>query len=298
MREGEILEKCKPLIGVVHLPPLPGSPGYRRRPYPLPYGPKYEFDAIIQYAIEEAKKYEQAGFDAVIIENYGDKPYSITPPPETVAAMAVIAREVSKNIGIPLGISLLRNAPHLALAVAHLSGASFIRANSLCEVRVSPEGIIMPAARDLAERAASLGLYDALVSGDILVIADVDVKHSAPLGSWDPSTVVEECHDRLGIPVRAISVTGPRTGVQPSQDYLDNISSVARRLGISVFIGSGVTSEIIPQLWRSADGFIVGTAAKLGGITENVVSLEKAKRIAQMVDRYRKVWPCTQFRGE
>ncbi|MCE4628211.1 MAG: BtpA/SgcQ family protein [Desulfurococcales archaeon] len=298
MRGSELLERCKPIIGVVHLPPLPGSPGYGRRPYPLPYGPKYTFNDIIEYAIEEAKKYESAGFDGVIIENYGDKPYSITPPPESVAAISIIAREVAKNISIALGISLLRNAPHLALAAAHMSGASIIRANSLCEVRVSPEGIMMPAARDLAEKAAYLGLYDSLIKGDIIVIADVDVKHSAPLGSWDPIAVVEECQDRAGIPVRAIAVTGPRTGVQPSQEYLDNISSSARRLGISVFVGSGVTSEIIPQLWRSADGFIVGTAAKLGGKTENVVSLERAKRIAQMVERYRKVWPCAQFRGE
>ena len=292
------LDKCKPLIGVVHLPPLPGSPGYGRRPYPYPYGKTYTFEEIVEYAVDEARKYEEAGFDAVIIENYGDKPYPIHPGPAETAAMSIIARTVRRSTGIPVGVSMLRNAPHTALLVAHLSGASFIRANSLCEIRASPEGLLEPEARRLALEAARLGVYESLLKGEILVLADVDVKHSKPLTPASPRETIAECHERAGIPIPAYIATGPRTGQPPSQEYLEELAAAAHSLGAKILVGSGVTTENIPRLWQTADGFIVGTAAKLGGKTENMVSIERAQRIAQIVERYRKVWPCQHTHRE
>jgi len=298
LRGSALLEKCKPLIGVVHLPPLPGSPGYGRRPYPFPYGKTYTMEDIIEYAVEEARKYESTGFDAVIIENYGDKPYKPIPGPEETAAMSVIARAVRRATSIPIGISMLRNAPHAALIAAHIAGAHLIRANSLCETRVSPEGILAPQARRLAEEAALLGAYQQILRGDIAILADIDVKHSHPLAPQPPEEALLECHTRAGLPIHAYIATGPRTGQPPEQPYLEKLAAQAQKLGTPLLIGSGVDTENIPRLWRTSDGFIVGTAAKLGGRTENMVSIEKAQRIAQIVQRYRKVWPCQQTHRE
>ncbi|NJF24034.1 hypothetical protein E3E33_10660, partial [Thermococcus sp. GR5] len=54
----------KVLIGMVHLKSLPGSYLYEGN-----------FDVVLEHAIREAKKLEQAGFDAIMIENFNDIPF-------------------------------------------------------------------------------------------------------------------------------------------------------------------------------------------------------------------------------
>src|SRR5205085_1073943 len=111
----------KPLIGDIHLAPLPGTPRYR---------PK-DMEAVAAGAIADAKAYEKGGMDGVIVENHGDIPF-LKPEdigPEIIAAMAVIAKAVRDAVSIPCGINLLANAVIGALAVAKASGAKFIRVN-------------------------------------------------------------------------------------------------------------------------------------------------------------------------
>ena len=58
----ELFSVSKPIIGVVHLPPLPGSPLYRGE----------DLENIVDYAVLEARKLAEGGVDGVIVENYGD----------------------------------------------------------------------------------------------------------------------------------------------------------------------------------------------------------------------------------
>ncbi len=291
-----IFDVCKPLIGVVHLPPLPGSPGYNKQKYPSRLGRKWSFEEIIEYAIQEAKKYETAGFDAIIVENYGDKPYSQRVSVGQAIAISIIAKEINRETTIPIGISLLRNSGYEAVYAAKLSNASFLRINNLCEVRVSPEGLLFPAALDVAKALSELNIYDALDQGTLAVLADVNVKHSWPFTPNSPtiSEVTKECIERTGFKLGAIVVTGTRTGVPPSEDAIKEISNLLEGKDVKVIIGSGVTPENLPKYWRISDGFIIGTWVKVGRITENLVSLDSAKRIVALAKRYREVWPCTR----
>ncbi|MCE4624351.1 MAG: BtpA/SgcQ family protein [Desulfurococcales archaeon] len=290
-----LFDKCKPLIGVVHLPPLPGSYGYRRRPFPFPRGPRYSIDEIVEYAVNEAKKYHASGFDAVIVENFGDKPYKQTVGQAEAAAMARVVAEVVKSVPIPVGVNVLRNSPYTALVVAHVSGASFIRVNSLCETRYAVEGIITPSMHQLAEAARELDVYDDILTGKIEVIADINVKHSYPVHAQgtDYNLVVKDCIERSGIPLAGMIITSPSTGVAPDVKYVEDMSNIIRSHHVPVIIGSGVKPENIARYWRLVDGFIVGTSVKLGEMTENVVQMERAQRLAQLVKRYREVWPCS-----
>jgi membrane complex biogenesis BtpA family protein len=291
-----LFNKCKPLIGVVHLPPLPGSPGYKKRSYPPRLGRKWGFEEIVEFAVNEARKYEKAGFDAVIIENYGDKPYPPRASLGEASAVAVVAREASKQVAIPVGVSILRNSGYEAVYAALLSGASFIRVNNLCDVRISPEGILYPAARDVAKALSELELYDEIESGRLSIMADVNVKHSWSITKENVniSELVEECINRTGFRVAAIIVSGPRTGIPPAEDVVRQASEVAEKEDTAVVIGSGITSENLPGFWRIADGFIVGTWVKVGRITENMVSVDSAKRLAELAAHYRNVWPCSK----
>ncbi len=292
-----VFDACKPIIGVVHLPPLPGSPAYKRRLYPGRIGRKWSIDEIYEYAVEEARKYRDAGFDAVIIENYGDMPYSMQASVGEVASMASIAREVARKVDIPVGLNILRNSGYEAVYAAYIAGAGFVRVNSLCEYRIAVEGMLSPNLPALAKALSELNAYDAIESGALNILADINVKHSWPLlEKAGPEDLVVECLSRAGFAVKGVIVTGARTGSVPSKDYVSRIKKALKGRDVLLLVGSGITTENLGEYWRLSDGFIVGTSVKLGGRTENVVSVDRAKKFIDVVKRYREVWPCTKPR--
>ena len=257
----------KPLIGVIHLPPLPGShQGFSG------------IERLVDYALREAEKLERAGFDAVILENYSDNPF----PNERVndvalTAMSVIVREVVKNSNLRVGISLLRNAGLQALAIAYSSSAHFIRVNAYCETRVAPEGILHPIASRLEAIRQQMDRH-------ILVLADVDVKHSGPLGTRNLEEVIHDCVSRGRMD--AIIVSGHATSQAPSPGYVAAIKKLA---GFKpVLIGSGIGINNVRAYWNIADGFIVGTSIKIGNDTRKPIDPAKAKKLAETVKELRR----------
>jgi len=254
----------KPLIGVVHLPPLNTE---RRR--------GDDIDHLIEYAVSEAVKLEESGFDAIIVENFGDGPYHMDPGDDKllIATMAVIVREIARRVKMPAGVNVLRNAATSSLAVAYSSGAHFIRVNSYCETRLTPEGLMEPAGAAVEDMRSRLPRY-------VAVFADVDVKHSWGMAPVEES--VKECVVRGSMD--ALIVSGSRTGAAPPPGYVASIRALAGNKPI--IIGSGVSYENIVNYWAVADGFIVGTSIKLWG-TRSPISVEKAAKLAQKVKELR-----------
>ncbi len=155
----------KPLIGVVHLLPLPGSPGW-----------KGDMAAVLARARQDAAALAEGGADAVIVENFGDAPFSAEPVgPLTVAAMTLAVQAVSGTADLPMGINVLRNDPYSALAIAVATGAGFVRANVHYGVMVAEEGLIQGRAHDTTRLRHSLG-----VDESVKILADVLVKHASP----------------------------------------------------------------------------------------------------------------------
>src|SRR3954447_12559264 len=107
----------KPLIAMIHLPPLPGAANYDGRPVP----------EIATQAAVEARALAEAGFDGVMIQNTHDRPARIRVRPGTVAAMAAIAATIRAAVSIELGINVHKNDAEAALAIATSSGARFVR---------------------------------------------------------------------------------------------------------------------------------------------------------------------------
>ncbi len=278
--------RCKPLIGVVHLPPLPGSPGYRARRWPPSAGKFWSLHEIIEYALAEARAYIESGFDAVIIENYGDTPYPKRPGPLQVAAMTRVVSEVVKAIGgSRVGVNMLRNGAAEAVAVAAAAGASFVRVNSLCETRLTPEGVIEPEASRVAWALRSLGALD---EGGPAILADVDVKHSSPLARYSLRDAVRDCIERSGTPIAGIIVTGRATGEEATPVDVEEAASVAKPHGVAVIVGSGVSTANLSRYWHAADAFIVGSSVKVGGAAWNPVDRSKARALAALAAQYRR----------
>ncbi len=258
--------KKKVAIGVVHLAPLPGSPCFEG-----------DFESVIKRATHDARIIDEAGFDAIIVENFGDTPFhSKRVEPQTIAAMAVVVHEIKKNFEKPVGVNVLRNDACAALAIASVCGCEFIRVNVLVGAYVTCEGII-------ESQAAEVMRLRKRIAPSCLVFADVMVKHATPLGT---PTIGEEALDaveRGG--AHCVIVTGRRTGLPPSGDELKEVKTAIKGVAphVPVLVGSGVTEQNVLSLLEVSDGVIVGTYIKEDGIAGRQVDRERAVSLGKMI---------------
>jgi membrane complex biogenesis BtpA family protein len=251
----------RPAIGMVHLRPLPGSPGCDEL-----------LSSIITGALDDAEALVSGGMDGLLIENFGDAPYyPQRVPPVTIACMTAVALEVRRRFDVPLGINVLRNDSRSALAIAVASGANFIRVNVLCGARVTDQGVIEGNAHRLLRERQRLG------GESIQVWADVQVKHSAALAPRPLREEVEEAIQR-GL-ADAVIITGSRTSQAPSLSDLSQAKEGAE--DVPVLLGSGVRVENLAEWSSLADGFIVGSALKPNGNPRAAVDIEAVKRFVE-----------------
>ena len=261
-----------PLIGMVHLPPLPGAPGFS--------GSR---DDLRARALQNALTHVDGGMDGILVENFGDAPYHPDDVPKhTVAELTATARELAIAIDQPLGVNVLRNDATAALSVAAAAGGDFVRVNVHSGARVTDQGIVEGRAHD------TLRLREE-IDADVAVLADVAVKHSAPLTGRSPDAVGDRDLDAVvadtierGL-ADGLVVSGPATGETTDLDHLATVLDARDDVDpdVPVLVGSGVTPETVADLLELADGAIVGTTLKVDGETRNPVDPE---RVAALVD--------------
>ncbi len=248
------------LVGMVHLPPLPGAPGY---------GGSRE--ALRERAVADARALEAGGMDAVLVENFGDAPFHPEDVPDhTVAEMTAAVGAVREAVSLPVGVNVLRNDARAALAVAGATGGAMIRVNVHSGARVTDQGVVAGRAHEtmrLRERLAP----------DVRVLADVAVKHSSPLGSED---VAGETRDVVERGLADVVVVSGRGTVDPTDaDRLSRVAAVAAELDVPVLVGSGVTPETVAGTLEAADGAIVGSALKEDGDPANPVDQSRVRAL-------------------
>jgi membrane complex biogenesis BtpA family protein len=238
-----------PIVGMVHLQPLPGAPGFESREH------------VRQRAVSDAEALERGGVDAVLVENYGDNPfYADDVPKSTVAEMAVATRLVEEAVDLPVGVNVLRNDAAAGLAVAGATG-EFFRVNVHTDVAVSDQGVLHgQAAETVRERDR--------IAPDVPIFADVHVKHAAQVTERPLATAFEDAVER-GLADAAV-VTGRATGESADEAHLAAAGELAAEQGVPVFAGSGVTPDNVATAMEHLDGAIVGTSLKHGGTPEPV----------------------------
>lgn len=261
-----VLDSARPiLIGMLHVPPLPGSPQATD-----------SFTTVLDQVLRDADLLLEGGITNLMIENFGDTPFFPgTVPAHTVAHLTAIAREVAARYpNAEIGLNVLRNDGCSALAVAAATGASFIRVNVLCGARLTDQGIIQGIAHDL------LRLRKNLAADHVAILADVDVKHSAALAERPLADEIEDAIKRGH--ADAIIVSGNATGASVDAEQLAEAVSVAG--STPVLIGSGATAESVQNLRDQVGGFIVGTAVKSGGDVQNPVDPVRVREIVSSID--------------
>jgi uncharacterized protein len=235
----------KPLIGMIHMPPLPGAPTN-----------KLSMEQLTEFALSEAAKLERAGLDACIVENVGDVPlFKENLPPYTVAAMTILTREVVRHTKMKVGVNMLRNACEEALSVAHVTGAHFIRANILIGAYATDQGIIEGAGARVARLQKELG-------SDVVILGDVHTKHAYPIFNVEIEYAAQDLAERGG--ADAVIVSGPRSPVPPPFERVKKVRDAVTK---PVLIGSGLGLANIRQFYQRSDGLIIGEPDfKIGGV--------------------------------
>lgn len=260
----QIFQTSNPIIGVVHLLPLPTSPRWGG-----------SLKTVVDRAEQEAAALAAGGVDGVIIENFFDAPFAKAQvDPAVVSAISLIIQRVMNLVTLPIGINVLRNDAHSALAIAACSGAQFIRVNVLTGVMATDQGLIEGQAHQLLRYRRELG-------SDIKILADVLVKHARPLGSPNLTTAVRETIER-GL-ADGVILSGWTTGSPPSLEDLELAMDAAN--GTPVFIGSGADWQNIPTLIQAADGAIVASSLKRHGQIDQPVDPIRVSRFVEAMRR-------------
>jgi membrane complex biogenesis BtpA family protein len=264
----------KPVVGMVHLPPLPGAPRYD------PAGGR---ERLHEVARRDAERLADGGVDALMVENFGDAPfYPEDVPTHVVADLASLARTVRETADLPVGVNVLRNDGAGAIAAAAAAGCDFVRVNVHVGARVADQGVLEGRAHETTR------LRERIDAGDVRILADVDVKHSAPLADerYEAESLADSTERGLA---DAVVVSGARTGRETALADVERAVERRDELGTDtpVFVGSGVTAGTVGELLSVADGAIVGTALKEGGETTNPVSVGRVEELVAAADRAR-----------
>jgi membrane complex biogenesis BtpA family protein len=249
----------KPVIGMIHLLPLPGTEDYDGKGLNL----------ILDRAVEEGRILAAGGIDAILVQNTGDLPPSEYGTDETIAYMSVIGAALRREINTPLGVNILANGASSALAVAHAIDAAFVRIKVYIGAVVGTEGILQGASRQALEFRRKVG------GGHIAIAADVYDRTSAPVGEM-PIAVAADLAWRIGH-ADALVVTGYSV-----DDSLARIREVKQTLPDSiVYAGGGATADNIGQFLAACDGVIVGSSIKDTG---RFVGKVHATRLARFME--------------
>lgn len=262
----DVFDTDTPIIGMVHLPPLPGAPGFEG-----------DRGTIRERLHRDASALEAGGVDGIMLENFGDTPfYPDRVPRHVVADIAALAASLRERVSVPFGVNVLRNDARSALGIAAATGGTFVRVNVHTGARLTDQGLV----EGMAHETLRLREH---IDADVAVFADLDVKHSAPLAERPLEAELGDLVERGG--ADAVVVSGAGTGAAVETGFLDRVVECrdARGLDIPVFLGSGVTPETAPDLLSLADGAIVGTALKQGDETTNLVDEAAVERLIESV---------------
>jgi membrane complex biogenesis BtpA family protein len=260
-----LFPRLKPVIGVIHVGALPGTPRGSQT-----------VSELVASAGNEARLYRETGVDGVIIENMHDVPYLRGEVgPEIVAAMTASAVEVKRECRLPVGVQILAGANIEAMAVAHAAELDFIRAEGYAYAHVADEGLIQAS-------AAALLRYRKLIGAPrVQVWTDIKKKHAAHAITADVSLgETAETVEFMG--ADCVIVTGSATGKPPT---IADVHEAKTHCGLPVFLGSGITATNVADFYDHADGFIIGSAFKVDGLWSNTIDPTRVGKLMTALNR-------------
>lgn len=265
MNFSQLFSNPKPIIGMIHLLPLPGTPNYDGN-----------IKKIYEQAELEASILAQYGVDGMIVENFGDEPYLIgEPTPDQLALFAAVTYQIRREVSIPLGVNVQFNAWKAEIAIAKVTFADFVRVEVFVDTVNSAQGIVHPCSAQI------LRYRHLLMASHVLIFADIQTKYTTNL---IPQSLTQSASDAKAAGADTLIITGAATG---KTTPLDAVKEVKQTVNLPIFVGSGTTIQNVNEVLSIADGAIVGSAFKEGGVANNPVSSQKTSEFMDIVKEIR-----------
>ncbi len=247
---------AKPVIAMVHLGALPGTP--------LHDGAA-GMDGILSAAAADLAALQAAGVDAVMFGNENDRPYELKVDTASTAAMAYVVGRLRDRITVPFGVNVLWD-PMATMALAAATGAAFVR-EIFTGTYASDMGLWSPDAGAARRYGSRLG------AGGVATLYNVSAEFA---GSLDPRSLPDRARSAVFSSVPdAVLVSGAITGEAARMEDLEAVKRVLPTT--PVLANTGVKHATIADVLRIADGCIVGSALKVGGDTWAAVDPDRAK---------------------
>ena len=246
MRVFETLGKRKAVLGMVHLPPLPGTPFYEEG----------SFDRTLQVAVASARALEEGGADGCLVQTV-DRVYptgeASDPARTSAAALIVSAIAAATGDDFQIGVQLMVNALKASLAVAKVAGGSYIRASALVGATLSAHGLVQAHPHEVMDYRARIGAQQ------IKVIAEVESMHFRWLG--EPKPVAQVARAARNVRADAVSLGHP-----DEETTLRMIASVRETVpGLPIILAGYTNHGNAARLLAAADGAYVGTCLEGDG---------------------------------
>jgi uncharacterized protein len=266
-----LFQKSKPLIGALQLLPLPGSPNWGGR-----------FDQVLARAEQEATALATGGVDAIIVENTYDAPYSTGRIDSAGAiAMGLIIRRLMHFVSIPIGVSVLRNDPLTAIAIALNVNAQFVRVGLYTGAALTESGILQATYREIQSYKQQL-----LINRPLPILADISVDTSLHVGS--DTGLIE--HKLQQLAKQAVKEGKADGIILTDKDLLPSqVQHLKNTMDVPVWLDYKKSFSEATDYLQVCDGLIVSRTIQKQSLTEErpMVDLAKIEELAAMADMLR-----------
>ena len=246
----------KPVIAMVHLGALPGSPLFDS---------KNGLHGIIETARSDLEALQTAGVDAVMFGNENDRPYELQVDLASTATAAYVIGQLAKDIKVPFGVNMLWD-PMATIALGAATGAQFVR-EIFTGTYVSDMGHWNPNAGEAMRYRDRLGRSDMLLFYNISAEFAYSLDRRS-LSDRARSTVFSSIPDAILVSGQITGEAAPLSDLKTVKDILPNTPVLAN---------TGVKHETVKDVLTIADGCIVGSSLKENGDTWKGVDPLRAK---------------------
>jgi uncharacterized protein len=264
----ELTGATKPIIGMAHLPALPGTPLYDSIA---------GMSHVRDWVARDLEALQSGGIDAVMFCNENDRPYRLDADVASIAAMSDVVASLRGELSVPFGVNVLWD-PKATLAVAAATGAAFAR-EIFTGAFAGDFGLWVRTAGDTFR-------YRREVSAEgCRLLFNINAEFAAPiaprpLADVARSVVFSSMPD-------ALCVSGPITGQPADASGLADVAQAVKGSGVPVLVNTGFRSSNAAELLEFADGAIVGSSLKTDGITWNPVDHVRVRELMDVVHEVR-----------
>lgn len=261
----ELTGRPKTIIGMAHLPALPGSPLYDAAG---------GMAAVREWVRRDLEALQAGGMHAVMFCNENDRPYQLDADHAAVAAMADVVACVRSELSVPFGVNVLWD-PRATLAVAAATGAAFCR-EIFTGAFAGDFGLWVRSAGDSFRYRRQIG------AEQVRLLFNINAEFAGPLAPRPVADVARSV--AFSSSPDAICVSGPITGQAAAVSTLAEVAEAVAPTGIPVLVNTGFTAGNAAALLRYADGAVVGSSLKVDGVTWNRVDAARVTELMRAVD--------------